>query len=96
MRYNVLQDTGQSETEFVGRLASNLEWNISDNATFTNNLGMFTGTGTTTFDTKTAISLQINSRLSGAMSFETHTDTDPPEGAQKTDTITKGSLIYHF
>ena len=96
VRYNKRQDIPGTETEFVGRLSSEVEWQISETATFVNNLGVFTGTKTTTFDTLTALDLQINSRLSGRMSFETHTDTDPPEGAENTDTITKGSLLYHF
>lgn len=96
VRYNKFQGMAQSETEFVGRFTSSVEWQISDTATFTNTLGVLTGTNTTSFDTLTALTMQINSRLSAQMSFETRTDTKPPAGAEKTDTTTKGSLVYNF
>lgn len=95
-RYNKVQDTGATDTELVGRLTSELEWHLSETATFLNRLGLLTGTNTTTFDTLTALDLQINSRLSGRLSFETFTDFDPPPTTKKTDTVTQGSLVYQF
>jgi len=95
-RYSAIRDSDETDSELIGLATSDLVWKISDTAAFSNTMGVIYGASTTTFNTATAVTMAINSHLSGKLSFESKTDTDPPVGAKNTDTTTKASLVYGF
>ena len=95
-RYSNIRDSDASDKELVGRANSRFRWKISGSTALSNDVSVLYSSKTTTIDTLTAVTMAINSHLSGRLSFETNTDTNPPPGFEKTDTQTKASLVYGF
>ena len=95
-RLNRLEHRPGTDSEVVGRLSSNLEWQLTDFAVFRNTLGVFAGTHTSTLNTTTSLALDMASRLSGEFAVETMTDTNGPEGKKKTEITSTARLLFQF
>ena len=95
-RYSALRDSDATEKQLIGKGSSKFRWTISKTTKFSNDVSLLYSSDNSTIDTLTALSMAINSHLSAQLSFETNTDTKPPLGVKKTDTQTKGSLVYGF
>ncbi|MCI0506549.1 MAG: DUF481 domain-containing protein [Gammaproteobacteria bacterium] len=95
MRYS-RPDTGESEDEFMGRLAANLKWKISDNSEFTQDLYSDIGEDATITKSITALSANINKSLALKLSYTYKYTSEVPVGIEKSDTETVVTIVYKY
>lgn len=96
VRFNKLEDTGATSTEFLGRVSSTYELKLTDNINFKDQASVVFGTGSFTFDNRASLGAQINSSLAARLSLQLQYDSDSPAGAAPWDTITRATLVYKF
>lgn len=96
VRFNKFEDTGETETEFLGRVSTTYDLKLTDNINFNERASMIFGTGSITFDNRAALSAKINSSLSARLAFQVQYDSDVPPGAAAWDTLTRATLVYAF
>jgi putative salt-induced outer membrane protein len=78
------------------RLASDYEWNISQNANFVQHLSTETGDKTSIFRSESSIETKILDNLSLKFSVNVKHQTEVPVGRQKTDTETAITFVLDF
>ncbi|MBU2885964.1 DUF481 domain-containing protein [Gilvimarinus agarilyticus] len=78
------------------RAAADLKWTISENATFTQKLGVEGGDDNTRVQSDTAVSTQISGSLQMKVGYSVTHDTDVAIDKEKTDTTTYINLVYNF
>lgn len=96
--------------ELLGRLASILDWHISDTASLSNTTSfLFTKDSieitsraynrlrdkSETTNT-TALNMDVIGNLGARLSYEIHYVSEPPEGAQKNESIARFALVHSF
>lgn len=96
VRFNKLEATGATSTEFLGRVSSTYELKLTDNIDFKDQASAIFGTGSFTFDNRASIGAQINSSLAARLAFQVQYDSDSPAGAASWDTLTRATLVYKF
>ncbi len=94
-RYIEVTD-GDSETEALLRLAGLLEWQISENALFTQGLGFEIGEELTTTRSETALETIIVGDLAMKLAIAVKHNSEVPDGKDKTDTESTVTLVYKF
>jgi len=87
---------GTSTSSFAGLAALDFDWALSDTITFTQDASAFVQSGSSTFISDTGLQASISDALSVRLSYTLETDTDPPAGAVKTDTLSRVTIIYGF
>jgi len=87
---------GTSTSSFAGLAALDFDWALSDTITFTQDASAFVQSGSSTFISDTGLQASISDALSVRLSYTLETDTDPPLGAVKTDTLSRVTIIYGF
>lgn len=95
VRYSKITD-GDSETEALLRLAGLLEWQISENALFTQALGFEIGEELTTTRSETALETIVVGDLAMKLAVAVKHNSDVPDGVDKTDTESTVTLVYKF
>ncbi|WP_455223446.1 DUF481 domain-containing protein [Kaarinaea lacus] len=95
MRYSK-PDAGDSDEEFVARLAANLKWNITDYSEFTQDLFSDIGEDATITKSITAITANINKTLALKLSYTYKYTSKVPVGIEKTDTETVVNVVYKY
>lgn len=83
-------------TEFTGLFRSALEWQLSENATFTHDFAFFWGTDQESIDSRAALRMRINGSLSGRISYNYRYNSNVAINRSKVDTITRAALVYEF
>ncbi len=96
VRFNAFEDSDQTSTEFLGRVASTYELKVTENIDFKDQASVVFGTGSFTFDNRASLGAQINSSLAARLSFQMQYDSDTPIDAAAWDTITRATLVYKF
>jgi putative salt-induced outer membrane protein len=96
VRFNKFEDTGETSTEFLGRVSSTYELKLTDNIDFKDQASAIFGTGSFTFDNRASLSAQINTSLAARLSFQVQYDSDAPVASAPWDTITRATLVYKF
>lgn len=96
VRFNRFEVGNETETEFLGRVASTYKLKVADNIDFTDQASMIFGTGSMTFDNRASLGAQINTALAARLSFQVQYDSDAPVDAAAWDTITRATLVYKF
>ena len=110
VRHSLVTTSKELNNELLLRLATELEWNISDTAKFTNETALLLAKNAVELDTNTfgqvndasettntsALDLQIIGNLSARLSYEIHFRSDPPQGGQTTESTARVSLVHHF
>ncbi|MDO3386968.1 DUF481 domain-containing protein [Gilvimarinus sp. SDUM040013] len=84
------------EDGFMVRVAGDLKWVISENATFTQELSGEFGDENTRYQSDTAISTKINGSLQMKAGYTVSHDTEVADDKEKTDTTTYINLVYSF
>lgn len=96
VRFTESRDTGDSDTDVIGRGALNYLWNVSETAKLENRFLIETGASNTFLENDLALTVAI----SGALSLKTgvavrhNTDVDP--GRDNTDVLSTVNLVYSF
>ena len=96
IRYNKLYITGITETEFLGRLSNTFEMDVWKNIKLSNKTSVIFTDASTTFDNKAQLSARINAHLAAKLSFSVKHDTGAPFDKEKTDTISRATIVYDF
>lgn len=99
--YDKRADTGETDGEWILRLAGRLTWDISDNSRFTQSLSSEVGDDNTRTRSVSAVTANINSSLALRVSLTlNHNETVYPrdDGSipDKLDTETAVTLVYKF
>ncbi len=101
-RADTLADDGSvliaGETEILpsARGASDFSYEFNENVSFRNSSNAVWTTETTQLQNIASFSSTLTNSLSARVSFEVRHDTNPPDGFENTDTITRFSLVYGF
>jgi putative salt-induced outer membrane protein len=91
-----LRETGETETDLIGRGFLDYRWKISDTTELTNRFLVESGSDNTFAENALGLSVAINARLSlkAGVAVRHNTDVDP--GREKTDTLSTVNLVYNF
>jgi putative salt-induced outer membrane protein len=95
-RYYRVTDAGDSESEGTIRLAGALNWNISDTATFGQEVDTTIGEEFTVTNSITSLSTQVVGNLAAKMSLHIRHISDVPPDTEKRDTKLTANLVYSF
>lgn len=95
MRYSK-PDNGESDEEFLARLAANLKWQITDYSEFTQDLFSDIGEDATITKSITALTANINKSLALKLSYTYKYTSKVPIGIDKTDTETVVTIVYKY
>ncbi len=95
MRENKL-DTGDTESETVGRLAGDYIHRFSKTAEFRQGLLVLSGENNTSIDSISAIRANLIASIAMEAALKIKHNSDPIGNKEETDTITSLSLVYGF
>ena len=85
-----------TEESFGATAQSNFAHQFNDNVAFTNDSTAVYADTSTQLGNIAAITATLTNTLSARVSFEVRHDTDPVDGFESTDTISRVSLVYGF
>lgn len=89
--------TAATTEESLGAIAqSNFAHTFNENVAFTNDTNVIYAETSTQIGNIAAITASLTNTLSARVSFEVRHDTDPVDGFEATDTISRVSLVYGF
>lgn len=86
----------ETENGAMLRTAANLDWKISDYATFRQQLSVDASADNKRTQSETSVSAKINGSMQMKAAFLLQHDSDVPLGKKKTDTQTSLTLVYSF
>lgn len=89
-------DSGQTNEEYLARLAANFKWKITDNSEFVQDLFSDIGEDSTVNRSVTALTANINSVLALRLSYTIRYTSDVPPGIEKTDTEAVVNIVYKY
>ena len=84
----------ENDVNFLGR--TELAWRPTRTLKLTEIAGFVIGGDNSSYYSKSAATATILGDLSARLSLDILHETKPPEGREKTDTITRASLVYGF
>ncbi|MDJ0916698.1 MAG: DUF481 domain-containing protein [Woeseiaceae bacterium] len=87
---------GTTVEEFILRGGLNYRWVFSENAEFTQDLSVESGSDNTYLESISAVKANLIGEVSLVASFTVKNNSDVPAGNEKTDTFTAISLEYAF
>ncbi|MBL8657892.1 MAG: DUF481 domain-containing protein [Altererythrobacter sp.] len=97
---------GEADSRFAGLLGLDFDWTIVDGVKLTQDTNFVAETGgaaTVIFDSRsttlgliTGLEARITGKLSSRFSYQLDYTSDPPPGKQRTDTISRVTLVYGF
>jgi putative salt-induced outer membrane protein len=110
VQHSKVSATQDLENELLARLAVELEWNVSDSVSFTNETSMLlssdrveivtdgdAGIGNEqTVGNLSALDIKIISNLSARLSYEVRYRSNPPVGTSTTTSLAKFMMVQSF
>jgi len=84
------------DSYFAGLGGLDLDWKFAKNLRFTQSATAFVQTKNSTYTSLTGIEAGLSDRFTARLSYRVEHDTDPPDDAAKTDTLSRMTLIYDF
>jgi len=96
VRHSEVRDTGETETELIGRLGSDYRWTISETAELTNVALVETGSSNTFLENETSLTVAINDSLALETGLSVRHNTEVEPGRDNTDFLTTINLVYSF
>ncbi len=94
-RHGAIRGGGTDNKAFI-RGSALLNYKISDTATLTNEATVSGESGQVRAENTLALTATVVSDLAARLSFNIRYNSNPPAGAEKTDTISKAQLVYAF
>ncbi|WP_020208965.1 DUF481 domain-containing protein [Gilvimarinus chinensis] len=85
-----------SEEGFMVRVGGELNWKITENATFNQKLAAEAADANTRYLSDTSLSTKISDRMQMKVGYTVNHDTDVAEDKEGTDTTTYINLVYNF
>ena len=90
------QDTGDKESEAIGRAGGKYGWKLSDTSAFAQSLKVEYGSTNTFTEAISELKLSVVGNIFASISFTARNNSDVPPDTRKTDTITAVNLSYAF
>ena len=93
------RETGQTNSEFIGRFLLDDSWQVFASTLWTNRILVEAGSTNTFTQFNTGLAVAMNSKFAVKLGYEVRHNTDVPIGitdSEKTDTITSVNLVYNF
>ena len=87
---------GGSDSSLAGLAALDSYWQVADNLRLTQDASAYLQSGNKTFTSTTGLEAKLVGALSARVSYAWEHETDPPIGIEKTDTISRATLVYGF
>lgn len=87
---------GETEETFGATAQSNFAHAFNENVAFTNDTSLVYADVSTQISNISAVTATLTNTLSARLSFEARHETDPVDGFEDTDTISRISLVYGF
>jgi putative salt-induced outer membrane protein len=101
---------GGADSSIAGLIGLDLGWQIAKNLKLTQGAGatlasdaqsltsanVIFSSGTNTLTATTGLDAKINGKLSARLSYAIEHETNPPDGREKTDTLSRATLVYDF
>jgi putative salt-induced outer membrane protein len=87
---------GTSEDESIARVSIDYEWDISETASFSQSVGVESGSDNTYTESVTALSADVWGDFAIVLSYTIRQNSDVPVGTEKRDTFTAVALEYSF
>lgn len=86
----------EDEQYLAGLAALDFDWQFAKNLSLTQTASAYVQNENSSFASLTGLEAGIVGGLSARLSYRVEHDTDPPEDAVKTDTLSRFTLIYDF
>ena len=80
--------------EGIVRLATKIEWQMTQTSSFKEELFVESGSSNTTTQSTTSLKVKINSSLAMKLSLNVQDNSNVPPGTKHTDTVTALTLVY--
>lgn len=96
VRHSEVRDTGETETELIGRLGADYRLTISETSELTNVTLVETGRANTFLENETSLTVAINDSLALKTGLSVRHNTEVEPGRDKTDYLTTVNLVYSF
>ncbi len=87
---------GASNSNLAGLAALDFDWEIADTISLTQDASALVQSGSSTLISETGLQAAISDAVKVRLSYTLETDTAPPPGAVKTDTLSRITIIYGF
>ncbi len=84
------------ESSLAALAGSNFSWKMSPSLTLLNTMDAYTETHRATLTSLTSLDAKLGKTLSARFSYRLAHESNPPVGVEKTDTLTRMSLVYGF
>lgn len=96
VRHTEARDSGDTETELIGRAAADYRLKISDNTELTNESLVESGESNTFLENEFALTVAINDSISLKTGLSVRHNTNVEPGRDKTDYLSTVNLVYSF
>jgi putative salt-induced outer membrane protein len=96
VRFTEERDSGESQTDFIGRGALDYLWTISETAKLENHFLVETGASNTFMENDLSLTVAINGGLSLKTGVAVRHNTDVAPGRDNTDVLSTVNLVYSF
>lgn len=87
---------GLTDSNMAGLASLDFDWAITENIALTQEASAFVQSGNSTLISATGIQAGIADNVKVRLSYTVEHDTDPPVGAESTDTLSRVTIIYDF
>lgn len=87
---------GGSTSGIAGLASADFDWQIAENIALTQDASAFIQSAGSTYVSDTGVQAGIAENISVRLSYTIEHDTDPPLGAESTDTFSRITIIYGF
>lgn len=87
---------GVTDNAFAARGAGNFWCALTPALEFSEGATLFYDSFNTSFQSLTALTAKLSGKLSARASFQLNTESNPPPGRKKSDTISRATLVYSF
>ena len=88
--------SGASRSNLAGLASLDFDWKFAENIALTQDASAFVQAGSSTYISDTGLQAGIADNLKVRLSYTLEHDTDPPAGAENTDTLSRVTIIYDF
>jgi putative salt-induced outer membrane protein len=85
-----------TDSSLAGLASADFDWQISERIALTQDLSAFIESGNSTYVSDTGLQAGISDRIKVRLSYTVEHDTDPPPGAENTDTLSRITILYDF
>ncbi|WP_439534615.1 DUF481 domain-containing protein [Polymorphobacter sp.] len=87
---------GSDELSIAARGGLTSQWVINPNLTLSENASVYVDSFNTSFMSMTSLTARLAGSLSARATFQVNTESNPPDGRQKSDTTSRATIVYSF